>query len=167
MRTTSSWKVTLLCGLLAAPLALASGAEETGKVPEAARAALTTEAAPESPVGLLDESMFFMEDNPEESPDAPLLRYAEPLSCPAVPEGRVWVADVEACGESECIHQTTVWLGSWTVTDTDLEVRCETDRVVLSTPDWQWVLAPDATGSLEVAEATPAEESEAAPAEPM
>ena len=145
MWTTRFGKVTLLCGWLAAPLALAQ--EETPY----------TEGAPHEmaePVGLVDETQFFMED--PEATDAPLLRYAEPLSCPAVPGGRVWVADTEECGGSECVRKTTVWIGSWTIEDAELEVRCETDRVVLATREWQWVLEPSATGALGVAEATPA-----------
>jgi hypothetical protein len=146
MWTTRVWKVTLLCGWLAAPVALA----ETEEAPY-------SEAAPDemaAPVGAVDESQFFMED--PEATDAPLLRYAEPLSCPAVPGGRVWVADTEECGDEECIRKTTVWIGEWTVEDAEMEVRCETDRVVLSTHDWQLVLSPDATGKLDVADAAPA-----------
>ncbi|MCP3137326.1 hypothetical protein [Pyxidicoccus xibeiensis] len=160
MKTTRIGMVTVLCGWLAAPMALAQEAEAGhDEVPEEARAALSRDVvAPESMESLLEAEAL-------DSLDAPMLRSAEPLSCPAVPEGRVWVADTEECGESECVRTTTVWLGSWTISDTELEVRCETDRVVLSTLDWQWVLAPDALGELEVAEATPAE-PEAVPAEP-
>lgn len=112
--------------------------------------------------GAQPESQFFMED--PESMDAPVLRYAEPLSCPAAPEGRVWVADTEECGDAECIRKTTVWIGSWMLEDAELEVRCETDRIVLGTTDWQLVLTPDATGKLDVVEATPAG-TEGTPAE--
>lgn len=146
MWTTRGWKVTLLCGWLAAPLAGARSQE-----PDVAEA--YTEAAPDEMGGPMDP--FFIE---------PRLRYAEPLSCPAVPEGRVWVADTEECGDTECLRKTTVWIGSWTVEDEELEVRCETDRVVLTTRDWQWVLEPDATGALDVADATP-DEPEAPPSE--
>ncbi len=160
MWTTRCWKATLLCGWLAAPLAGAQSLE-LDEVPEGARAALVAEGAapeavPDELRGAVDASQFFMEA-PEASLDAPMLRYAEPLSCPAAPGGRVWVADTEECGDSECIQKTTVWIGTWTVEDAELEVRCETDRIVLATQDWQWVLEPDATGALDVAEATPAE----------
>jgi hypothetical protein len=173
MWTTRIWKTTLLCGWLTATLAAAqpetldAAPEALDAVPGAARAVLAGEApdmkAPHvETLGVVDESQFFMED--PESMDAPVLRYAEPLSCPAAPEGRVWVADTEECGEAECIHKTTVWIGSWTIEDAEMEVRCETDRIVLGTHDWQLVLAPDALGRLDVAEATPAE-PEQAPAE--
>jgi hypothetical protein len=74
------------------------------------------------------------------------------------------VADTEECGDAECIRKTTVWIGSWTLEDAEMEVRCETDRIILGTTDWQLVLAPDATGKLDVAGATPAG-PEGAPAE--
>ncbi|NMO15046.1 hypothetical protein HPC49_07350 [Pyxidicoccus fallax] len=163
MWTTRWGKVTLLCGWLAAPLA---GAMELEELPTDARADVEdayTEGAPDEMGRLVDPDTFFPGDT-EEPLDSPRLRYAEPLSCPAVPGGRVWVADTEECGEAECIRTTTVWIGSWTVEDAELEVRCETDRVVLSTQDWQWVLEPDAQGAMDVAEATPAE-PETAPAE--
>jgi hypothetical protein len=94
MWTKRVWKLTLLCGWLTAPVALAQSEE-----------APYTEGAPDEmaePLGAVDESQFFMED--PEATDAPRLRYAEPLSCPAVPEGRVWVADTEECGDTECIR---------------------------------------------------------------
>lgn len=146
MWTTRVWKVTLLCGWLAAPVAMA----QTEDAPY-------TEGSPDEmaePLGLTDESQFFMED--PEATDAPRLRYAEPLSCPAVPGGRVWVADTEECGETECLRKTTVWVGDWTIEDAEMEVRCETDRVVLGTHDWQLVLAPDDTGALDVTDTAPA-----------
>ncbi len=166
MWTTRFWKATLLCGWLTAPLAGAQPVE-LDAVPEDARAmrdeeAPSTEAAPDEMNGPVSKSQFFMED--PEAMDAPVLRYAEPLSCPAAPEGQVWVADTEECGEAECIRKTTVWIGSWTIEDAEMEVRCETDRIILGTHDWQLVLAPDALGKLDVAEATPAA-SESAPAE--
>ena len=159
MWTTRCWKLTLLCGWLAAPLAGAQSVEV-----DAVAEAPYSEAAPDEMGGMMDPSDLFMMEAPEEPLDSPRLRSAEPLSCPAVPGGRVWVADTEECGESECVRKTTVWMGSWTVEDTELEVRCETDRVVLSTQDWQWVLEADDTGAVDLAGATPPE-SETAPAE--
>jgi hypothetical protein len=133
MWTTRCWKVTLLCGWLAAPLA---GAAELDVVP-------------------VDLPELY-EDGPD-ALDTPRLRHAEPLSCPAVPEGRMWVADTEECGDSECIRKTTVWIGSWTIEDVELQVRCETDRVILSTTDWEWVLLQDdTTGELALEDTTQA-----------
>ena len=151
MWTTRIWKATLLCGWLTATLAGAQQAHAPEAAPEEAP---YTEGAPDDMGGPVDESQFFMED--PEALDAPVLRYAEPLSCPAAPGGRVWVADTEECGDAECIRKTTVWIGSWTLEDAEMEVRCETDRIILGTTDWQLVLAPDATGKLDVAGATPA-----------
>ncbi len=150
MWTTRIGKATLLCGWLTAPLAGAQS-EALDAVPDEAP---YTEGAPDEMGGPLDESQFFMED--PESMDAPVLRHAEPLSCPAAPEGRVWVANTEECSEAECIQKTTVWIGAWTLEDAEMEVRCETDRIVLGTHDWQLVLTLDATGTLDVAAAPPA-----------
>ncbi|HZI12100.1 MAG TPA: hypothetical protein VE153_17070, partial [Myxococcus sp.] len=100
------------------------------------------------------------EDGPD-SPDTPRVRLAEPLSCPAVPEGRMWLAETEECGEDECVVKTTVWIGSWTIEDAEMQVRCETDQVILSTADWELVLQQDALGQLAVEdseEAAPASE---------
>lgn len=153
MWTTRCWKVTLLCGWLAAPLAGAMEPEDETPYSEAAPRDM------QEPVELSGQ----YEDGPD-SLDAPRLRMAEPLSCPAVPEGRMWVADTEECGDSECIRKTTVWIGSWTIEDAEMQVRCETDRVILSTADWELVLQQDATGQLALEDpASP--EPEAAPAE--
>lgn len=147
MWTMRGWKVTWVCGWLAAPVALA---EPTmlDSVPREARAARSAELLPTEP-------LF-----PDAGPDAlegPVLRYAEPLSCPAAPEGRVWVAETQTCDDDGCQPLTTVWAGSWTVEDAGLEVRCETDRVVLAAGDWRMVLTAGAGGGLEVSELTPPE----------
>ncbi|WP_426752987.1 hypothetical protein [Myxococcus sp. Y35] len=147
MWTMRGWKVTLLCGWLAAPVALAEAPELDG-VPSEARAARGGEVFAEEPL--------FPDAGPGEL-DGPVLRYAEPLSCPAVPEGRVWLAETETCDASGCEARTTVWAGAWTVEDAGLEVRCETDRVVLSAGAWRMVLTPGAGGGLDVAELTPPE----------
>ncbi len=156
MWTTRCWKVTVLCGWLAAPLA---GAVEPR--PEAEAEAPYSEVAPREmrePVELPE----LYDDGPD-SPDTPRLHLAEPLACPAVPEGRMWIADTEECGEEECVRKTTVWIGSWTIEDVEMQVRCETDRVILSTTDWELVLQQDALGQLAVQqdseEALPASES--------
>lgn len=156
MWKTRCWKVTVLCGWLAAPLA---GAMEPP--PEARAEAPYAEAAPRDmrePVSLPE----LHEDGPD-LPDTPRVRLAEPLSCPAVPEGRMWLAETEECGEDECVVKTTVWIGSWTIEDAEMQVRCETDRVILSTANWELVLQQDALGQLAVQqdseEAAPAPES--------
>jgi len=151
-------KVMLLCGWLAAPAALAE-APEPDAVPSGARAA---RGAP------LDMEPLYPDAGVDEL-DSPLLRYAEPLSCPAAPEGRVWVAETETCDASGCEARTTVWAGAWTIEDMELSVRCETDRVVLTADAWRMVLTPGTGGGLEVSELTPPEPealSAARPSEP-
>ncbi len=146
--------MAVLCGWLAAPLAGAMEPQPEGEAPY-------SEAAPRDmrePVELPE----LYEDGPD-SLDTPRLRLAEPLSCPAVPEGRMWVADTEECGEAECIRKTTVWIGSWTIEDAEMQVRCETDRVILSTADWELVLQQDALGQLSL-EDTAQAGTEVAPA---
>ncbi|QDE91338.1 hypothetical protein BHS06_21435 [Myxococcus xanthus] len=156
MWTMQGWKVTLLCGWLAAPVALAETAMLDG-VPREARAARGAELLPSEPM--------FPDAGPGEV-DGPVLRYAEPVSCPAAPEGRVWVAETQACDDAGCESLTTVWAGSWTVEDAGLEVRCETDRVVLAAGEWRMVLTPGAGGGLEVSELTPPEPESLSAARP-
>ncbi|AEI68054.1 hypothetical protein [Corallococcus macrosporus] len=147
MWTMRGWKVTLLCGWLAAPVAVAGSALEDA-VPLEARAARGGEL-------LATEPLF--PDAGSSEWEGPMLRYAEPLSCPAAPEGRVWVAETQACDGEGCEAVTTVWAGAWTVEEAGLEVRCETDRVVLAAGAWRMVLTPGAGGGLEVSELTPPE----------
>ena len=154
--TMRGWKVTLLCGWMTAPVAFAQG-PELDAVPTEARATRGAE--------LFNAEPLFPDAGPHEL-EGPVLRYAEPLSCPAAPEGRVWVAETQACDDDGCEALTTVWAGSWTVEDTGLEVRCETDRVVLAKDAWRMVLTAGAGGGLEVSELTPPEPESLSAARP-
>ncbi|AKQ65413.1 hypothetical protein A176_002325 [Myxococcus hansupus] len=146
--TMRGWKVMLVCGWLTAPMAFAQGPELDAV-----------------PTELFHAQTRFPDAGPQEL-EGPMLRYAEPMSCPAAPEGRVWVAETQSCDDDGCEALTTVWAGSWTVEDTGLEVRCETDRVVLAKAAWRMVLTAGAGGGLEVSEMTPPEPESVSAARP-
>lgn len=151
MWMTRCWKVAAMCGFLAAPGALAK---------PTTLAQPSEEADTTSP--LFDAGMPELDDHFAGAPDEmapPRLRHAEPVSCIAAPEGRLWVASTEECGDNECIDKMTVWVGSWTVEDVEVDVQCDAEHVILSTHDWRMVLIPDGKGDFDVEESTLGEEA--------
>ncbi|MCP3064496.1 hypothetical protein LXT21_37555 [Myxococcus sp. K38C18041901] len=167
MRTTGWWKVAVMCGSLAASGALARS---------------TTLAEPTRQPDMTAPQPSLTPPSPEElfagAPDEmapPRLRHVEPVACASAPEGRLWVASTEECGDTECVDKTTVWVGSWTVEDTTVEVQCDADRIILSTFDWKMVLIPDGKGDFDVEESVlgdgevtpvPTEHAQAEPVKP-
>lgn len=141
MWTTRIGMVTLLCGWLATPAAFAGATATEEEAPY-------TEEAPDEMGEPVDLSAFILGE--PEALDSPRIRYAEPLSCPAAPGGQVWIADTEECDGDTCVRETTAWIGEWTLEDTELEVQCETDRIVVRWDGRETVLEPNAEGDLDI-----------------
>ncbi|MCY1002719.1 hypothetical protein OWM54_36780 [Myxococcus sp. MISCRS1] len=167
MWTTGWWKVAVMCGSLAASGALARSTTLAEPTEQPDMTTLEPSLTPPSPEELFSGA-------PDEMAP-PRLRHVEPVACTSAPEGRLWVASTEECGDTECIDKTTVWVGSWTVEDTTVEVQCDADRIILSTFDWKMVLVPDGKGDFDVEESVlgdgevtpvPTEHAQAEPVKP-
>lgn len=156
MWTTRWWKAVVICGSLATQGALAKPTA-LAQAPE--QAAVPSEALEGN--FLASELVELFPGAPDEMA-LPRLRHVEHVACAAAPDGRLWVAATEDCGDSECIDKTTVWVGSWTIEDAEVAVQCDAEHVVLSTHDWRMVLVPDGNGDFNVEESTLGEEPESA-----
>ncbi|MCE9672661.1 hypothetical protein LY474_33120 [Myxococcus stipitatus] len=152
MSMTRWWKVAMLCGALAAPCAVAETPEED------------LAAEPDVREPALEGLTRLFDGAPDEDEGLPRLRHVEPVACQAAPQGRVWVASTELCGDTECAQHVTVWVGSWTVEDAEVAVQCDAEHVILSTHDWRLVLVPDGKGDYDVEESTLDVEQAMAPA---
>ncbi|WP_342374590.1 hypothetical protein NVS55_24955 [Myxococcus stipitatus] len=152
MWTTRWWKAVVICGSLAAQGALA---KPTALEQPAEQAEVTREALDGN---FLASELVELYPGAPDDMALPRLRHVEPVRCAAAPEGRLWVAATEECGETECIEKTTIWVGSWTVEDAGVTVACDAEHVVLSTHDWRMVLVPDGHGDFNVEESTLGEE---------
>ncbi|MCP3098497.1 hypothetical protein LZ198_06350 [Myxococcus sp. K15C18031901] len=147
MWMTRGWKVAVLCGALAAPFAVAKPTAVEAEPPTDTDVREPALEAPEGFVQLFDGA-------PDDDLALPRLRHVEPVACQVAPQDRLWVASTEQCGETECVQHVTVWVGSWTVEDAEVDVQCDAEHVVLSTHDWRLVLVPDGKGDYDVEETT-------------